>query len=29
MASMASDSLPVQAGSGNVTANVNGSVQLK
>ena len=29
MASMASDSLPVEAGSGNVTANVNGSVQLK
>ncbi len=29
MASNASDSLPVEAGSGSVTANVNGSVQLK
>jgi predicted secreted protein len=29
MASSASDSLPVEAGSGSVTANVNGSVQLK
>jgi predicted secreted protein len=29
MASGASDSLPVEAGSGTVTANVNGSVQLK
>ena len=29
MASSVSDSLPVEAGSGSVTANVNGSVQLK
>ena len=29
LASAASDSLPVEAGSGSVTANVNGSVQLK
>jgi predicted secreted protein len=29
MASLAGDALPVEAGSGTVTANVNGSVQLK
>ena len=29
MASSAGDALPVEAGSGSVTANVNGSVQLK
>ena len=29
MASSAGDALPVEAGTGTVTANVNGSVQLK